>query len=105
LKGKPFALIGVNVTGNDAKELNDVMDREKLNWRSFADPGDILHGGIAAKWNVTGTPTLYVIDHKGVIRHKWTGSPGAEAIDTALEKLIAEAERSPDAAASSGTRY
>jgi peroxiredoxin len=85
-------LIGVNVTGNDTKQLKDVMEREKLGWRSFADPGDIQQGAIATRWNVTGTPTLYVIDHHGVIRHKWAGSPGAEAIDAALEKLIEEAE-------------
>ena len=62
------------------------MDKEKLNWRSFADPGTIN-----AKWNAS-TPTYYVIDGKGVIRYKWIGSPGAKAIDTALEKLIKEAE-------------
>jgi hypothetical protein len=28
-----------------------------------------------------------------VIRSKWVGSPGAKAIDRALEKLIADAER------------
>ena len=39
-----------------------------------------------------GTPTLYVIDHKGVIRHKWVGGPGEKAIDAALDKLIKEAE-------------
>lgn len=27
-----------------------------------------------------------------VIRHKWVGAPGEKAIDTALEKLINEAE-------------
>jgi hypothetical protein len=70
------------------------MDKEKLTWRSFADPGDIGQGAIAAKWNLSGTPTLYIIDHKGVIRHKWVGTPGEKAIDAALEKLIIEAERS-----------
>jgi hypothetical protein len=54
-----------------------------LTWRSFADRGDIT-----AKWNLSATPTLYVIDPKGVIRHKWVGSPGEKAIDAALEKLI-----------------
>jgi hypothetical protein len=68
------------------------MEKEKLTWRSFADPGAIGQGAIATRWNLTGTPTLYVIDHKGVIRHKWVGSPGEKAIDTALEKLIKEAE-------------
>src|SRR5262245_22592007 len=91
---KPFALIGVNVTGHDSKKLKAVMDKEKLTWRSFADPGDIGQGAIAAKWNLAATPTLYVIDHKGVIRRKWLGSPGDEAIDAALEKLIKVAEGS-----------
>ena len=64
------------------------MDKEKLTWRSFAD-----QGAIADKWKPPGTPTFYILDHQGVIRYKWVGSPGAKAIDTALEKLIQEAER------------
>lgn len=66
------------------------MDKEKLNWRSFVD-----RGAIYAKWNTFGTPTYFVIDHKGVIRDKWLGRPGPveKAIDAALEKLIQEVER------------
>ena len=41
---------------------------------------------------MTATPTLYVLDHKDVIRHKWVGAPGEKAIDAALDKLIKEAE-------------
>jgi peroxiredoxin len=67
------------------------MDKEKLTWRSFADPGDLGQGAIASKWNLPGTPTFYVIDSNGVIRHKWVGSPGEKAIDAALERLIKEA--------------
>ncbi len=79
-------MIGVNVNGHEPKQLKLVMDQEKLNWRSFAD-----QGAINAKWNAN-TPTFYVIDHKGVIRYKWVGSPGAKAIDAALDKVIQEAE-------------
>ena len=68
------------------------MDKENLPWRSFADPGSFGGGGIAFKWNLSTTPTYYVIDHKGVIRNKWVGSPDTKAIDAALEKLIQEAE-------------
>ena len=57
------------------------MDKEKLNWWSFAD-----QGAIHAKWNAA-TPTYYVIAHKGVIRHLWVGSPGAKAVDTAVGLL------------------
>lgn len=64
------------------------MDNEKLNWRSFVDDQNT----IASKWNVTGTPTLYIIDHRGVIQYKWKGNPGPKAIDAALEELIQQAE-------------
>jgi hypothetical protein len=84
-------LIGVNIVGHDAGKLKKVMEKEKLTWRSFADPGEIGQGAIAAQWNLAATPTLYVLDARGVIRHKWVGSPGAKAIDAALDKLIQEA--------------
>ena len=89
-------MIGVNVNGHDARKLKQVMAKEKLTWRSFADDGSIV-----GTWNLPGTPTFYVLDHKGVIRHKWVGSPAdyklgglpdAKAIDAALEKLIRVAE-------------
>ena len=76
----------MNTNESDAKKLKAVMDKEKLNWRSFADPG-----AITAKWNAA-TPAYYVIDAKGMIRYKWVGVPGEKAIDAALEKLIHEAE-------------
>jgi hypothetical protein len=62
------------------------MAQEKMNWRSFAH-----QEAINAKWNPS-TPGYYVLDPTGVIRHKWIGAPGEKAIDTALEKLIDEAE-------------
>lgn len=68
------------------------MEKEKLPWRSFADLGPFGQGAIASKWNLSATPTFYVIDHKGVIRYKWVGRPGAEVLDAALAKLIQEAE-------------
>ena len=91
MKDKPFALIGVNIGGN-GKNLKEVMRKEGLTWRSFADLGDAGQGPIAARWNLTNTPTLYVLDARGVIRHKWPGSPGHEVIDSALDGLIKEAK-------------
>ena len=85
-------MIGINITGYGAKLLKETMDKEELPWRSFADVGPIGRGAIASRWNLSATPTFYVIDHKGVIRYKWVGSPGEKVIDTAVEKLIREAE-------------
>ncbi|MBL69092.1 MAG: hypothetical protein CMO74_11680 [Verrucomicrobiales bacterium] len=88
LKGKPFALIGVDVFRHEPKTLKAVMVKEKLNWRSFADSGEIVR-----QWNYPATPTFYVIDHQGIIRHKWVGHPGEKTIDLALKKLISVAEK------------
>jgi len=88
LKDQPFALIGVNVNEFESKTLKARMDREEMNWRSFAH-----QDAINARWNPS-TPSYYVLDPKGVIRYKWVGAPGEKAIDTALEKLIGEAEGS-----------
>jgi peroxiredoxin len=91
LKDKPFALIGVHVGGSNAKQLKELMEREDLTWRSFVDAGAAGAGPIATKWNLFATPTFYVIDHKGVIRHHWAGPPGEDALHAALEKLLDEA--------------
>jgi hypothetical protein len=92
LKGKPFALIGVHTGGTTAEQLKRVMEKERITWRSFADAGDPGAGPIATKWNLASTPTLYLIDPKGVIRYKWAGAPGEKALDAALDQLIKAAE-------------
>lgn len=86
MKDKPFALIGVNVSEFETKNLKERMDKEMLNWRTFAH-----QEAINAEWNPS-TPGYYVLDPKGVIRQKWIGAPGEKAIDTVLEKLIIEVE-------------
>jgi len=46
--------------------------------------GGSTSGPIASSWNVEGWPTLYILDHKGVIRHKFLGFPGEAKFDSAL---------------------
>ena len=80
-------MIGVNTNHSDPKKLKAIMEKEKLNWRSFGSRD------VTLKWSAS-TPGYYVIDHKGIIRYKWMGNtgPGEKAIDAALEKLIGEVE-------------
>src|SRR5262249_60027642 len=92
LKDRPFALVGVHTGGLNAKQLKAVMEKEKLPWRSFVDPGSAGAGPIATRWNLSATPTFYLLDHKGVIRYKWAGAPGEKALDAAIDKLIKAAE-------------
>ena len=84
LKDKPFALVGVN---SDPKaRLKQVLKKENMTWRSFWDGGD-TGGPIASKWNIHGWPTIYVLDHKGVIRFK---GPRETALDEAVDSLLKE---------------
>ena len=93
LSGKPFAVVGVNVSEPNTPALKKVMDKENLTWRSFSDPPTSAGSGrIAKKWNLAGTPTIYLLDHKGVIRHKWLGGAREKVIDNAVEMLIQEVE-------------
>ena len=68
------------------------MDKQQLGFRSFTDEarGEGL-GVISSTWNLGGTPTLYVLDHKGVIRYGPFGIPDRKALDELLNKLVKEA--------------
>jgi hypothetical protein len=92
LENKPFALLGIN---SDPKErLREAMKRENITWRSWWDGGD-TNGPIARAWNVSGWPTIYILDHKGIIRFK---GPRGEAMDKAVDQLLAEMEKETAAA-------
>ena len=85
LENEPFALIGVN-SDSDREELKRVLVEKEITWRSFWDVGS-TNGPIATKWGITGWPTIYVLDHEGVIRYE--GVRG-EKMDEAVEFLLAE---------------
>jgi len=85
LEGKPFALLGVN---SDTKDrVRQAMKKENITWRSWWDGGN-TEGPIAKAWNVSGWPTIYVLDAKGVIRYKNVREKKMdEAVDTLLKEL------------------
>jgi hypothetical protein len=92
LENKPFALIGVN-SDRDKEQIKQKNEAAQITWRSFWNGPEGTGGPISKSWNVRGWPTLYIIDHKGVIRHKWVGSPGGEVLDKAIDELIEEASK------------
>jgi peroxiredoxin len=85
-KDKPFALVGIDSDG-DRSALQKVIKEQKLNYRSAAD--GTTSGPIATAWNVHGWPTVYVIDAKGVIRHKFVGVD-PNVLTKAVEDLLKE---------------
>ena len=85
LKEEPFALVGVN-SDDSPETLAEAMERENITWPSFFDGGSI-YGPIATKWNVYGWPTIYVIDHQGIIRYV---NVRGEDMDRVVDTLLAE---------------
>ena len=88
---KPFALVGVN-SDTDKDLIKKQNEKQGITWRSFWCGKDGTSGAIPTKWNVQGWPTLYLIDHKGVIRHKFLGNPGDTKLDELIEELVKAAE-------------
>ena len=92
LSDKPFALIGINGDDGD-EELAKKNEEKEVTWRSFKNKQSDDEKSIADRWNVQGWPTLYLIDHKGVIRQKWLGSPGDAVLDREIDALVELAEK------------
>jgi hypothetical protein len=86
LAKEPFALIGVN-SDDDRDALKARSKKEGVTWRSFWDgPG----GKIAKAWNVRGWPTIYIIDHTGVLRYRDVREE--KELDRVIDELVAEAK-------------
>ena len=93
LEGKPFVLLGVN--GDDDVKPDDLKKKnedQKITWRSFKNRRGGDQSDIATEWNLSGWPTLFLIDHQGVIRKKWVGPPENEVLDKAIDDLVKIAE-------------
>jgi len=88
---KPFVILGVN-SDQDRDGIKETVKKEEITWRSFWNGGS-TGGPISTAWKVQGWPTLYLIDDKGVIRHKWVGAHEGDKLDAAIEKLVAAAEK------------
>jgi len=108
-KDKPFALIGINSdTPRDAKfdgltfeqKLEatrvyvkaEILDKNGLKWRNAIDCS--TSGPLATKWNISGWPTLFVIDATGKIRYN--GHSG-DQMDKIVEQCMGEAQAVPGA--------
>ena len=89
MQGKPFALLGVN-GDEDKDKLKEWMKKEDITWLSWCDGGGSANtpGPISRQFNVSVWPTLYVLDHRGIIRHKFLGSPGTKRLDAAIDALV-----------------
>ncbi|TAH37352.1 MAG: TlpA family protein disulfide reductase [Planctomycetota bacterium] len=84
LQDEPFALIGINSDG-DRESLQKILKDNGIAWRQAVDGS--TNGPLATRWNVHGWPTIYILDHKGVIRFRDLRD---EAMERAVMELLAE---------------
>jgi hypothetical protein len=89
LKGRPFALLGVNCDDEKA-QARRVLARERIAMRCWWDsrrPGE----SISRRWQVDSYPNIFVLDHKGVIRYHFQGLVSRE-LEAAVQRLLKECE-------------
>ncbi|MCI0701096.1 MAG: TlpA family protein disulfide reductase [Planctomycetia bacterium] len=90
MAGKPFTIISVSV--DEKKEtLEKFIAKEPMPWVHWWDKGE--QNPVLTKYRVQSFPTLYLIDHTGVIRYKWLEAPEDTDLDKAVESLVKYAEK------------
>jgi hypothetical protein len=89
LEGKPFVIVGVN-SDTDREKVKAMSAKKGPPWRSFWDGGS-MNGPIQNQWNIQGYPTMYLIDHTGIIVARTY--PIEEGIEL-IERIVRKAEGS-----------
>ena len=90
-QGKPFALLGVNTDPLDT--VKDIYKQQNITWRSWVAGG--TDGRIPATWGIELWPTIFLIDHQGTIRHKFSSITPAK-LDQLIEELMSAAKAGED---------
>ncbi len=78
-------LLGIN-SDEDREELKKTIEKENITWRSWWDDGRI-NGPIQTHWQVRQRPMIYLLDAKGIVRHK---NIAEEELKPALDHLMKE---------------
>jgi peroxiredoxin len=92
-RGRPFVILGIN-SNCRLDNLKEAVAKGEITWRCWweANQADSV-GPITTSWNIRGYPTLFLIDHRGVIRAKADLNPfDKPSFDNAIETLLKEAE-------------
>jgi peroxiredoxin len=88
MKDRPFAFVSVSAD-EEKSALTDFLKTHEMPW-------DHWWVGSQSKfqeaWDVEGFPTVFVIDHKGVIRYSQLGYDPENKLEKEVEKLVKEAE-------------
>jgi hypothetical protein len=95
LADQPFTLLGIN-SDSSRSALKKILEDEKITWPNIYG-GPTGKNEIAERWNVHGWPTIYILDHEGVIRHRDLRDEAMEeAVVELIKKIPGRAKEKPD---------
>jgi peroxiredoxin len=84
---RPFVMLGVAADSMDV--LREFFRDEPLPWPNIADGSPSI---TAQEWNVEYFPSALLVDHTGVIRHRWFPLANPEEVWLAVERAVRTAE-------------
>jgi peroxiredoxin len=88
-KDRPFVLLGV--AQDSAADLKEFQKDFLMPWPNIVD-GTRL---IARQWKVDGVPSALLVNHRGVIRHRWLNGFDPDEVWAAVDAAVREAEKAP----------
>jgi tetratricopeptide (TPR) repeat protein len=88
---QPFVLLGVNGEGEE-RTLKQLLANQTVTWPCWWDGKRHIH----KEWQVDVWSTLYLIDHKGLIREMFLGWSGNEKVlEATINALVEAAGKGP----------
>jgi peroxiredoxin len=84
---EPFALLGINT--DLPERLKELIEKKTVTWKNWSDGQG---GPIVEQYRIEAFPSLYVIDHEGIIRYRNVrGEQLAKAVRDLLDEIPADA--------------
>ena len=84
LHGKGFEILGISLDSS-REQLNAFLQKEQMPWPQFFD-GKGWENEISRGFEVTGIPTMWLVDKKGIVRDVFA----RHNLAAKVEKLLAE---------------
>ncbi|MEE9272383.1 MAG: TlpA disulfide reductase family protein [Robiginitomaculum sp.] len=85
-KNRPFEILGISAD-NAIADVTEFLEDENLPWDLWYSGKE---KGVVKQWNINGFPTVFLVNHNGVIVSK---NPSDEQLEAMLTGLVYEAEQ------------
>jgi peroxiredoxin len=86
--GRPLAFVGV-MGDTELATVKESVESKTITWPVWWDGGG-THGPITTRWNVSGWPAIFVLDHHGIIRYR---ALRGDVLSLAVAQLVEAAEQ------------